>query len=173
MGSVLGLLSDSHGRANATRLAVRALVEAGADAIVHLGDVCSLGVIDELAGVRAPDGRPVPARLVFGNVDCEVASFTRYAHSLGVAVDHPAGRIVMSGRLIMFHHGHEEHREREAIDAGADFYLHGHTHRLRDETVGSTRIINPGALHRARRHTAAALECETGRLRILDVTAPE
>jgi predicted phosphodiesterase len=29
---------------------------------------------------------------------------------------------------------------------GADFLLHGHTHVPRDETIGLTRVLNPGTL---------------------------
>jgi predicted phosphodiesterase len=47
--------------------------------------------------------------------------------------------------------------------------LHGHTHEIRDERVGLTRVINPGALHRAARYTAAVLEPASDRLEIIVV----
>lgn len=39
---------------------------------------------------------------------------------------------------------------------GADFLLHGHTHVPRDETVGSTRILNPGCITRPNRGAPAS-----------------
>jgi predicted phosphodiesterase len=57
-----------------------------------------------------------------------------------------------------------------ALEDGVDFLLHGHTHEVRDERVGSTRIINPGALFRARRYTAALLTPATGALRIVTLS---
>ena len=39
-----------------------------------------------------------------------------------------------------------------------DFIFHGHTHQAADRRVGKTRIINPGALHRARPKTFVVLD---------------
>lgn len=36
-----------------------------------------------------------------------------------------------------------------AYPQGADFLLHGHTHVPRDETVGATRVLNPGSIGKA------------------------
>ena len=41
---------------------------------------------------------------------------------------------------------------------GVAYLCHGHTHATRDERLGPTRVINPGALFRARRHTVAVLD---------------
>ena len=57
----IGILSDSHGRADNTALAVKSLRDRGAELLLHLGDLGSRDVIDELAGG--------PARIVFGNCD--------------------------------------------------------------------------------------------------------
>ena len=43
-------------------------------------------------------------------------------------------------------HGHRTSLRR-AIDSGEyDYVFHGHTHRYKDEIIGKTRVINPGAL---------------------------
>jgi predicted phosphodiesterase len=55
----------------------------------------------------------------------------------------------------------------QALRDGADYLLHGHTHELRDERIGRTRMINPGALFRAARYTAALLDPRADRLEIL------
>ena len=52
-----------------------------------------------------------------------------------------------------------------------DYLLHGHTHVRRDERVGKVRIINPGALHRAREKTVAVLDTDTDRLTFVRVVA--
>lgn len=46
-----------------------------------------------------------------------------------------------------------------------DYLFQGHTHQREDVTFGRTRLINPGALHRANPRTAALLDLETGELR--------
>jgi len=158
----LGILSDSHGRTSITRQAVAALREGGANLLLHLGDVETEEVIDELA--------VMPARIVFGNCDWDAAALGRYARSLGIEVDHPAGRIEVDGRQVAFTHGHLQEWMESALQEQVDYLLHGHTHVVRDETVGSTRLINPGALFRARRYTAALLTPATGALRFVTIS---
>jgi predicted phosphodiesterase len=45
-----------------------------------------------------------------------------------------------------------------------DYLLQGHTHVRLDECVGRTRIINPGALHRAAVKTVVTLDTRADRL---------
>ncbi len=160
----LGILSDSHGRAAITGRAVHALQEAGATLLIHLGDIGSDAVIDELVGR--------PARIVFGNCDTNEAALRRYAESVGVTVDHPMGEITVDDRLIIFSHGHLGQAMTAAMQRRPDYLLHGHTHEVRDERVGGVRIINPGALHRACRYTAAVLDPARDRLQILEIERP-
>jgi predicted phosphodiesterase len=59
---------------------------------------------------------------------------------------------------------------RRALESQSfDYLLHGHTHVKRDERVGRTRVINPGALHRAREKTVAVLDTATDMLTFLTV----
>lgn len=157
----LGILSDSHGRADTTRRAVALLVEHGAEMLLHLGDIETENVIDELVGHDA--------RMVFGNCDWDERGLRRYAENLGVAVDHPVGRLTIEDKVIAYTHGHLTAEMNQALAERPDYLLHGHSHELRDEIVGETRIINPGALFRAVRYTAAVLDVPSGELSILDV----
>ena len=147
---LIGILSDSHGRVETTRRAVAALLQRGAELLIHLGDVGDERVIDELIGHNA--------RIVFGNCDWDVAGLTRYAEAVGVAVDHPLGTLAIGERKLAFTHGHLSDCVEQALSGGVDYLLHGHTHETRDEMLGRTRIINPGALFRAARYTAALLD---------------
>lgn len=160
--ATIGVLADSHGRALITRNAVAALREAGADLLIHLGDVETMEVIDELS--------VMPCRMVFGNCDWDEAALGRYARALGIEVDHPAGRIEVGGQRIAFTHGHLPEFMESALRDGVQFLLHGHTHLMRDERQGATRIINPGALFRARRYTAALLTPVTGALEFITIS---
>ena len=158
---LLGILSDSHGRVDATRAAVAALTQRGANMLLHLGDVCGENIIDELIGHSA--------HLVFGNCDWEINGLTRYAEVVGVHVDHPMGMLEIEGKRIAFTHGHLDLLVDQALAWGADFLLHGHTHEVRDERIGRTRVINPGALHRAKRYTAALLDPVGDRLEMIEI----
>lgn len=157
--SRLGLLADSHGRVNVTRDAVKLLRDRGCDLLLHLGDLGSEGVIDELVGH--------PVRIVLGN--CDDDALGRYAEHVGVPNAHPAGRLDLDGTTVFFTHGHIEGLMRAALAEGVRYLLHGHSHEPRDDMVGGTRVINPGALHRAARYTAAVLEPATGALEFIEV----
>lgn len=158
---LIGLLSDSHGHAETTARAVAALHEAGAELLLHMGDIETEAVIDELVGHNA--------RIVFGNCDWHEQDLARYAQHVGVRVDHPAGRLEVDGKRIVFTHGHLGKYMDEAISSGVDYLMHGHTHEVRDERCGATRVINPGALFRARRYTVALLDPRTDDLRFIDI----
>ena len=165
----VGLLADSHGRAKTTDHAVQLLLQQGADGLIHLGDVGSPEVLEAL--VAAPPGsrQPVPAHVVFGNTDDRINELDRYGRELGLAVDHPMGWLTLAGQSLAFCHGHEPKRMNEALDLPANYLCHGHTHRARDEKHGQTRVINPGALYRARQYTVALLDTRTEALTFLPV----
>lgn len=139
--------------------------------LIHLGDVGSTGVIDALATTRPSDSQQIEAHLVFGNCDWEAKPLARYAQELGVIAHGQTGKLVLDGKRIVFTHGHISQVMDQAIASKADFLLHGHTHVQADDTVQNTRVINPGALFRASRHTVALLTPSMGQLTVLEVTS--
>jgi len=168
----IGLLSDSHGRAATTQRAVRLLLDKQVDLLLHLGDVGTVDVIDALIEQIDEAGDLDPqVHAVFGNCDWDADAMARYADSLGVAVDHPVGRLKVDGKTLVFQHGHQEAAMDQALAEGVDYLCHGHTHRQRDERVGETRVINPGALFRAAHYTVAVLDVGKDELKFY--TVPE
>lgn len=168
----IGFISDTHGRTDRARRAIELLLARGAEQIVHLGDVGSESVIDLLVGI--------PSLVVFGNCD-DARSLTRYAEILGVEVAHPSAIIeVKSGALdsgaeaqpglrLGVTHGHLESEVERLLDSRIDILLHGHTHEIRDELVHGVRILNPGALHRAKCHSVLLFDTLTNHATWLDV----
>jgi hypothetical protein len=167
----IGLLSDSHGRSAITQRAVDLLAGRGVELLLHLGDVGGAEVIDALLTGHDAQGRLVPAvRVVFGNTDYDWPILSRYAQPLGVAVDHPMGQIDLGdGRTLMFTHGDRDDLVRQAMQRRATYLCHGHTHCRRDERLDQTRVINPGALHRAAVYSAAVLDTAADRVDFLEV----
>ena len=159
---LLGVMSDSHGRAETTRRAVDALVGAGADLLIHLGDVGTDAVIDAMV--------PHTSRIVFGNCDSNADALADHARAAGVIVDHPMGRLEVAGRRIAFTHGHLPRLLQTALAERVDYLLYGHSHQLADDREGGTRLINPGALFRAARYTAVVLDPARDRLQVLDLS---
>lgn len=161
---IVGILSDTHDRLHATSLAVQALAGAGAQFLIHCGDVGSEQILDQLAGV--------PAAFVFGNTDWDRQALQRYAEQLGLRCLGAAGELELGGKSFCVLHGDDSREMRRALDAQRfDYLLHGHTHVKRDERVGRTRVVNPGALHRAREKTVALLDTAADGLRFLPVKA--
>jgi predicted phosphodiesterase len=158
--ALIGLLSDSHGRAATTRSAVAILLDQGASLLLHLGDVGTVEVIDALVVDPTAAPQHEQSRLVFGNTDWDRDGLARYAAGLGVQVDHPLGRLPLDqgqGELIYLH-GDDSVALEQALAWQPRYLCHGHTHRRADRRRGPTRIINPGALFRAEHYTAAVLD---------------
>lgn len=162
MHDLLGIISDTHGQTRRARRAIELLVGRGATRIIHLGDVGNESILDLLAGIEST--------VVFGNCDDE-HSLARYAQHLGIHVIHPGAIIEIKECRIGITHGHIDHVVKDLLGATVDVLLHGHTHEIRDDRVGATRILNPGALHRATRYTAMLLDPCTGHAEWIDVDA--
>jgi len=160
MATKVGILSDSHGQVERTRRAIALLQGAGATEFVHCGDVEIEPVVDLFAGLSA--------HLTWGNCD-PAGALGRYAASIGEDAQHPLGEITVDGRRLAFTHGDSERAIERALEAAPDYLLHGHTHLRRDDRVQGVRVVNPGALHRARPFTVALLEPASGELRWLEV----
>jgi uncharacterized protein len=159
---IVGILSDTHDRVDAARAAVQLLQAQGAEYFVHCGDVGAEPILDLLAGL--------PAAFVFGNNDWDRRGLERYAAALNVSCLGDAGGLELGGKSFHVLHGDDLRALRRAVDGQAfDYVLHGHTHVPRDERVGRTRVINPGALHRAREKTVAVLDTETDALTFLKI----
>ena len=163
---LLAILSDTHDRYGIMGAAVRALKARGAEFFIHCGDVCVPHLLDHLAGL--------PSAFVFGNCDGDRQSLACYAESIGVACHNNFAELELGGKKIAVTHGDDERRLYQAIDSGGfDYVFHGHTHVRRDVYMGSTRVINPGALHRAIVKTAALLDTEKDLLEFISFAAPK
>ena len=148
---ILGLLSDTHGRADAAAEAVRVLRAAGAEYFIHCGDVGSESVLDHLAGTQAV--------FVFGNTDWDRRTLERYAESIGVACHGSLAELTLDGKSIAVTHGDEPRLKRLLLERQKfDYLFQGHTHVPQDERVGRTRVVNPGALQRAKVKTVATVD---------------
>ncbi|HEY8668405.1 MAG TPA: YfcE family phosphodiesterase [Tepidisphaeraceae bacterium] len=159
---LIGLLSDTHDRLPAMIAAVNLLRQRGAEFFIHCGDVGSEQILDQLAGL--------PAAFVFGNNDWDLRSLERYAQSIGVQCLLHFGDLELGGKRIAVVHGDDAKLlARILTDQEHDYLLKGHSHQREDRRVGRTRIINPGALHRALQKSVALLNTETDELTFMPV----
>ena len=85
-------------------------------------------------------------------------------------MEHPEGVIELpGGGELRFQHGHEDDRMRAAVNAEPRYLCHGHSHEQRDERVGATRVLNPGALFRASVYSVALLDTDTDAVRFINL----
>lgn len=162
---LIGILSDTHNQRQRTQTAVSMLKAEGAEALIHCGDLVAPDLIDLCTGL--------PFYLVFGNNDINDAmqiesriALTPDAICLGWG-----GEIELAGKRIAITHGHIYKLYRQLLAAEPDYLLTGHSHVMQDEREGKTRLINPGALHRAASYSVALLNLSEDELRFLSVPA--
>ncbi len=163
---IVGLLSDTHGRADAAAAAVRLLLEHGAEHLLHCGDVgdgaAGRAVLDAMAGT--------PAAFVYGNNDYDEADLARHAGDLGITCCGHFGTVELGGRRMALTHGDDAKLVRRATsDPRTDYLFVGHTHVPLDRRDGRVRVVNPGALYRATTKTVAVLDTDTDDVRFLTV----
>lgn len=153
----VGIMSDSHGRVEPVRRAMAVFREANVGLIVHCGDVGGLNILEEMAGE--------PCRFVWGNTDFPEHGWQARVEAMGLPwPDELPMRLSVDGKKIAVCHGHERVFFRVRDQGQYDYVFHGHTHKRADHQIGPTRVINPGALHRASIHTIAILEPRTNEL---------
>lgn len=158
----IGILSDTHGKVETAAAAIEMLRQAGAERLIHCGDVGSPAILDEMAGS--------PAAFVWGNTDYERLSLQRHAQHLGVECFGEWGELQWAGKRIAVLHGDDaELRQRLLSGQEYDYLLHGHTHTRIDQRIGRTRLINPGALYRATTRTVALLDLPIDQLDFITV----
>ncbi len=160
----LGIMSDSHGRVALVRQALAVLKVAGAQGVVHCGDVGGLEVLDELLGWRC--------WFVWGNTDRPWPSWEHHVRALGLPWPDGPLSLTLAGRKVAVFHGHEPGIQAAADSGRHDYLFHGHTHQRDDYRRGTLRIINPGALHRVSVPTVALLDLGRDDLAFLEVPDP-
>jgi putative phosphoesterase len=150
----IGIVSDSHGRYETVEKALKILDEKGAELILHCGD------IDDAETVWLFPGH---THFVWGNCDTDRASLRQAIYGIGATLHEPFADLELAGKKIAFVHG-DNRRLLEGIEYSGhfDYLFYGHTHVAEEHRTGPTRVINPGALQRARPKTCLVLDLETG-----------
>jgi uncharacterized protein len=159
---LIAILSDTHDRTETLVRVLHMFRGRGAEYYIHCGDVGGQRVLDQLAGL--------PCTFIWGNNDFDVGELEGYARMLNLQCAGRSAELTLDGKAFFVTHGDDGRLKRTALaEQKYDYLLHGHTHVFQDETEGRTRIINPGALHRANPKTAALLDTRSGRLERLIV----
>lgn len=146
----IGVISDTHGKLTETQWAVELFEQQGVSLIIHCGDIGDTEVVHAFRGKET--------HFIFGNTDGENAMLRYAAEEDGNRHHGWFGSLVCEGVRVFFLHGHQTERFETEINSGNwDLICFGHTHQAVYQLCGSTRILNPGALHRVARPSVAVI----------------
>jgi putative phosphoesterase len=161
--TLLGVLSDTHDRADAAAAGIQTLRAAGAQYLIHCGDVGGEQILDLLVGI--------PTTFVWGNNDYDRKSLAAYAKDLGIECAGDFAELKLGHRKIAVTHGDNPHFIQRATDPNSkfDYLFLGHSHIPAARRSGQIHIINPGALHRALKKTVAVVDLKNDTVRHVTV----
>lgn len=153
----IGILSDTHSRYATVDKALALLRERGVEMVLHCGD------IEDAATVQLFEG--LPTHFVFGNCDSDREELRQAMRDSGATLQEPFGHLDIDGRKVAWIHGDVKRLFQDREAAGHfDYLFYGHTHQAEQHRTGSTLVVNPGALHRARIKTFVVLDSVSGEL---------
>jgi putative phosphoesterase len=157
----IGIVSDTHGRAATVLAALSTLRDRGIDTVLHCGDIDDPETVLLFHGLRT--------HFVFGNCDSDRDELRLAMAEIDATLHEPFGQVQFDGVAIAFVHGDNSSLFRSLERSGDyDFLFYGHTHVAREHRTGRTRVINPGALHRANPKTFVVLDAATGSLELVE-----
>lgn len=136
----VGVLSDTHDDAANLKLALVDYRKQGITQLIHCGDMIGPGIVRQLKGFQVI--------YVDGNMDRESGEIYRRLREIDPhSVVLPTFEGEIADVSIAVTHGDDLVELNRVIRSGIHrFVFTGHTHRRRDETIGPTRVFNPGAL---------------------------
>lgn len=147
----IGILSDTHDRWERTQEAVALLRGEGVEVLIHCGDLTEADMVYACENL--------PAYFVFGNNDVyNVAPIQDAIEEIQGVCLRWGGEVILANRRIAVTHGHDGKEIRRLLKGEPDYFLSGHTHVTLDHREGKTRMINPGALHRASFYSVGILD---------------
>ncbi|MGH7215359.1 MAG: metallophosphoesterase family protein [Tepidisphaeraceae bacterium] len=161
---MLGVVSNSDGRAEALAAAVDLFSASGVEYVVHCGDVGGRHVLDALG--RFPGG----GAFVWGDRDVDRMGLMRYGNGVGVGCFGLLGEFEWEDRKLAVIHGDDRAVLKKLVDEQQyDYVLCGHAMEADDRTVGRTRVLNPGPLHGTGAKSVLLLEPLTGKVRLVPI----
>jgi putative phosphoesterase len=147
----IGIVSDTHGNQRMVRRALAELRERDITTVLHCGDIDDPETVELFRGFTM--------HFVFGNCDTDKGALRAAMADICATLHEHFGSIELEGVKLAFTHGDNTTLMRDVEHSGYyDFLFYGHTHQAEEHLSGPSRIINPGALHRARPKTFVVLD---------------
>ena len=160
----IGVVSDTHGHVEYTRRALELLAECDVELVLHCGDIGGASII--------PLFSAWPTHFVFGNVDHDSDLLRAAISAAGQTCHERFGALELAGLRIAFLHSDDGRLFSETVSEGTwDLVCYGHTHAAEQHRLGTTLVLNPGALYRAHPHSFATVDLPA--LEVTHIAVPE
>jgi putative phosphoesterase len=154
---MIGIISDTHDNVANVQKAMEIFRQRKVDFVLHLGDVVAPATLKFFDGVEL--------RLIRGNCDGDLHNLKKELKEIGGKFLGDQAVFKCEDRRFAAVHGSDQRKlDRLIASRRFDYVLHGHTHLKRDEMVGMTRVINPGAHYWGAENTIALLDPTLDRL---------
>jgi putative phosphoesterase len=153
----VGILSDTHGRADTVAAALAEFRARAVELIIHCGDIDDAETVGAFAGWTS--------HFVYGNCDGDQAGIRREIEAIGGTLYDPFGHLELADKQIAWLHGDRPGLKHDVETSGHyDYLFYGHTHIAEQHRVGKTLVVNPGALFRARPKACLVLDLPGGEM---------
>lgn len=137
----IAIISDTHDNVPNLEKALKWMKENNIEQLIHCGDLCAPSI---LISVLAPNFSG-PIHMVFGNVEDRNLTPKKAAEFSHVKHYGDQGEAEIGGKKIAFVHYPE--KGRELAESGKyNLVFYGHNHKPWEETIGKTKLVNPGTL---------------------------
>lgn len=136
----IGIMSDSHDHVDNIQKSIQEFREREVDYILHVGDYVNPNSVREFKGVKLVG--------IFGNNDGDRFRLVGAFNEVDGEIKGEFHEFEEDGLKIACYHGTEPQIKDALIECGRyDVFVYGHTHKIRNEKVGNTLVLNPGTVH--------------------------
>ena len=157
---MIGIISDTHENEEAINKAVEIFKSKNVEFAVHCGDIISPPMLEHFQGLKM--------KFVFGNNDGERNGLIARCKEMGFEEVTDEKTFIFKKKSFFVYHGtNKEKLDAEIKSNKYNYVLTCHTHIKRDEKIGKTRVINPGALFRIYPKTVALLDVEKDKVKFI------
>ena len=163
----IGVLSDTHNNIGNLLQALRRFEAEQITTLLHCGDMANVATARKMEGFDVI--------YVNGNMDNSAAAVSDTLWFMNPNSEIPGDvfSAKVGGVKIGATHGHRPGKLDQLIRSGDHLFVFtGHTHRRRDERIGKTRVINPGALGGARYEprTVAIVDLDQDNVQFIEIS---
>lgn len=154
----IGIISDTHDNVSNIKNAALIFKKMDIREVIHLGDVIAPATIRFF--------KPLKMKFVKGNCDGDVEMLKKKIEEIDGEYYPDNLLLELKGKKIFCSHKPMQ----DVIDSREyDYVLYGHTHVKRNDKLGKTRVINPGAHYYGGENTIAILDIDNDHVEFIEV----